>query len=84
VPWGRKFSALGRIFITPVFGRILPPCHVFSKADGLSHGWTGVVYIAAKPHPSMRAVAGGKKDKPPTGLFYEIKFQSPKIGMLLA
>jgi len=60
------------------------PGHLFSKANGLSHGWTGGVYIAAKPHRSISAVAGGKKGKASAGLLYEIKLQSPKIGMLLA
>jgi hypothetical protein len=87
---GRKRATASKIFglgvdihhtyIWPHFA----PCARFSNANGLSHGWTGGVYIAAKPHWSIRTVAGGKKDKPSTGMLYEIKLQSPKIGMLLA
>ena len=55
-----------------------------SKGKGLSHGWTGGVYIAVKPLRVTRAAAGGKKDKPSAGLEYKIKLQSPEIGMLLA
>ena len=66
--------------IWPLFARY----RAFSKADGLSYGWTGGVYIAAKPRRAARGVMAGENDKPTTGPHYEIKLKSLRIGMLLA